>query len=506
MNIARLLLGSSRAFPDLPALARGSATHLSYRDLWRRVSVMSMHLRGRYGLKRGDRVAFAMANGVETIEVMYAIWHAGLCAVPMNAKLHAREFAFILENSSASLCFVTPDLVATIAEAAKEAPALKEIVDVTTRAYTFMAVGDPIAMVEAEATEPAWLFYTSGTTGRPKGATLTHRNLLAMTLNYFADGDRPPPGSSILHAAPISHGSGLWNFPLLARGAVQVFPESGKYEVPETVDLMNRWPGCSIFLAPTMLKRLIEHGSVSTLRPEALRLVTYGGAPMYLSDLKRALELLGDRLFQIYGQGESPMTITHLSREMHADCGHPRWEQRLTSAGRPDSCVAVKVVDEEGRPVRVGEVGEIIVKGDTVMAGYWNNPEATATSLRDGWLWTGDVGAFDEEGLLTLKDRSKDMIISGGSNIYPREIEDVLNLHPGVAECSVVGRPHAEWGEEVVAFVVVRDGTTLPPAELDQLCLDHIARFKRPKDYRFVEALPKNNYGKILKTDLRKLL
>ncbi len=506
MNIAHLLLGSAREFRDLPALARGTSVHLGYRDLWRKVSVMSMHLTGRFRLARGDRVAIAMTNCVEAIEVMYAVWHAGLCAVPMNAKLHAKEFAFILENSGAKLCFVTPDLAGTIAEAAKEAPELKEIVDVTTRSYGFMEVGDPVAMTEAEATDPAWLFYTSGTTGRPKGATLTHRNLLAMTLNYFADVDRPPVGGSIVHAAPISHGSGLWNFAMLTRGSVQVCPESGKYEVPETVELMNRWPQCSIFLAPTMVKRLIEHVSVADLKPEALRLISYGGAPMYVSDLKRALDLLGDKLAQLYGQGESPMTITHLSREMHADRAHPRWEQRLASAGRPDSCVAVKVVDEDGRRLPVGEVGEIIVKGDTVMAGYWNNPEATARSLRDGWLWTGDVGAFDEEGLLTLKDRSKDMIISGGSNIYPREIEDVLNLHPAVAECSVVGRAHPEWGEEVVAFVVAREGKTAAPAELDKLCLDNIARFKRPKDYKFVDALPKNNYGKILKTELRKLL
>jgi len=506
MNIANLLLGSAREFRDLPALAHGTTRHLGFRELWRRVSVMSMHLTTRFRLERGDRVAFAMSNCVQSIEVMYAIWHAGLCAVPMNAKLHAREFAFILENSGARLCFVTPDLADTIAEAAREAPELREIVDVTTRSYTFMAVGDPAALADAEPTDPAWLFYTSGTTGRPKGATLTHRNLLAMTLNYYADVDRPQPGGSILHAAPISHGSGLWSFPTLARGAVQVFPESGKYDVAETVELMNRWPDCSIFLAPTMVKRLIEHGSVGELRPEALRLISYGGAPMYVSDLKRALDLLGDRLCQLYGQGESPMTITHLSREMHADRRHPRWEQRLASAGRPDSCVTVRVVDKEGWQLPVGEVGEIIVKGDTVMAGYWNNPEATARSLRDGWLWTGDVGAFDEEGLLTLKDRSKDMIISGGSNIYPREIEDVLNLHPAVAECSVVGRPHPEWGEEVVAFVVARESGAPAKAELDQLCLDNIARFKRPKDYRFVDALPKNNYGKILKTELRKLL
>jgi long-chain acyl-CoA synthetase len=506
MNIAHLLLGAAQEFRDYTALARGSEPFLGYRDLWRKVSVMSMHLRVRFGLAPGDRVAFAMTNCVEAIEVMYAIWHAGLCAVPMNAKLHAKEFAFILENSGARLCFVTPDLAATIGEAAREVPSLKEIVDVTTRPYTFMAVGDPSAMADAEPTDPAWLFYTSGTTGRPKGAILTHRNLLAMTLNYFADVDRPPAGSSIVHAAPISHGSGLWNFPMVARGVVQVFPESGHYDVQETVELMNRWPDCSIFLAPTMVKRLIEHPAVCELKPGALRLITYGGAPMYVSDLKRAMKTLGDVLCQLYGQGESPMTITHLSREIHALRDHPRWEERLASAGLPDACVEVRVVDEEGQPVPVGEVGEIIVKGDTVMAGYWNNPEATARSLRAGWLWTGDVGAFDADGFLTLKDRSKDMIISGGTNIYPREIEDVLNLHPAVAECSVVGRPHPEWGEEVVAFVVTRPGATVAPADLDRLCLDNIARFKRPKDYRFVASLPKNNYGKILKTDLRTLL
>ena len=482
MNIAHLLLGSAREFRDHTALARGGKAYLSYRDLWRKVSVMSMHLGGRFGLAKGDRVAFAMTNCVEAIEVMYAIWHAGLCAVPMNAKLHAKEFAFILENSGARLCFVTPDLAETIAEAACEVPAVQEIVDIATRAYTFMAVGDPVAMADAEPTDPAWLFYTSGTTGRPKGAILTHRNLLAMTLNYFADVDRPPAGSSMVHAAPISHGSGLWNFPMMARGVVQVFPESGHYDVAETISLMNRWPDCSIFLAPTMVKRLVEHPEVAELKPGALRVITYGGAPMYVSDLKRAMATLGNVLCQLYGQGESPMTITHLSREIHALREHPRWEERLASAGLPDACVEVRVVDEYGKQVSTGETGEIIVKGDTVMAGYWNNPEATARSLRDGWLWTGDVGAFDADGFLTLKDRSKDMIISGGTNIYPREIEDVLNLHPAVAECSVVGRPHPEWGEEVVAFVVVRSGATLTPGELDRLCLDTIARFKRPKD------------------------
>ncbi len=506
MNIAHLLIKSAQAFPDHIALAKGDAAHLSYRNLLRKVSVMATHLRTRMKLQPGDRVALAMTNCVESIEAMYAIWHAGLVAVPMNAKLHPREFAFILQNSGTRACVVTPDLADSIASIKSECEALERIVDTSTRDYSFMAVGDPLPIADAAPEDPAWLFYTSGTTGRPKGATLTHRNLLAMSLNYYADVDRPQPGRSILHVAPVSHGSGLWNFPLLGRGAVQVFPESGRYEVPETIALLRRWPDATIFLAPTMVKRLIDHPAAGDIRPGEIRTISYGGAPMYVSDLKKSLDLLGNVMIQLYGQGESPMTITHLSREEHARRDHPRWEQRLASAGLPDSCVEVRVVGEDGKVLPTGEVGEIIVRGETVMAGYWQDPEATARSLRDGWLWTGDVGCFDEDGFLTLKDRSKDMIISGGSNIYPREIEDVLNMHPAVAECSVVGRPHPEWGEEAIAFVVLREGRQATPAELDALCLENVARYKRPKDYRFIDGLPKNNYGKILKTELRKLL
>jgi len=173
--------------------------------------------------------------------------------------------------------------------------------------------------------------------------------------------------------------------------------------------------------------------------------------------------------------------------------------------GVPHSVVEVAIRDAEGRDLPAGEVGEVCVRGDVVMSGYWNNPAGTATALRDGWLWTGDLATLDADGFLTLKDRSKDLIVSGGSNIYPREVEEVLLLHPNVAEASVVGRPDPEWGEAVVAFVVAR-GEVPPPAELDRLCLEHIARFKRPKEYRFVASLPKNNYGKVVKTELRAAL
>ena len=224
---------------------------------------------------------------------------------------------------------------------------------------------------------------------------------------------------------------------------------------------------------------------------------------MYADDLRNALAVMGNRFAQIYGQGESPMTITALSRAQLADRDHPRWAERMVSVGVAQSLVEVRVVDATGQPLPTGETGEVVVRGDTVMPGYWNNPTATAQTLRDGWLYTGDMGALDADGFLTLKDRSKDVIISGGSNIYPREVEEVLLLHPQVREVAVVGQRDAEWGEVVVAFLVAEEGGAVPEAELDALCLEHIARFKRPKEYRWVEALPKNAYGKVLKTELR---
>jgi long-chain acyl-CoA synthetase len=248
-----------------------------------------------------------------------------------------------------------------------------------------------------------------------------------------------------------------------------------------------------------MIKRLVE--SPAECPSENIRTIVWGGAPMYVEDVLRSLDRFGPRLAQIYGLGESPMTITTLSRQDIAGRDHPRWNERLASAGRPFACVEVMTVDEQDRPVPAGESGEIICKGDVVMAGYWRDPQASAAALKGGFLHTGDVGAFDEQGYLTIKDRSKDMIISGGSNIYPREIEEVLLKHDKVREVSVIGRPDREWGEVVVAYVVGE----APVAELDALCLSAVARFKRPKDYVFIEALPKNNYGKILKTELRSL-
>jgi long-chain acyl-CoA synthetase len=302
----------------------------------------------------------------------------------------------------------------------------------------------------------------------------------------------------------MSHGAGMYNFAHVLVGARHVVPESGGFDVAEILALAQHFGQVSLFAAPTMVLRLVEHVATHGSDCRGIKTIVYGGGPMYLEDIRRALDVLGDRLVQIYGQGESPMTITALARQHLADREHPRYLERIVSVGVAHSVVEVVVADADGQPLPAGVAGEVLVRGETVMQGYWRNPEASAATLRDGWLYTGDVGVLDDDGFLTLKDRSKDVIISGGSNIYPREVEEVLLQHAAVAEVSVVGRPSAEWGEEVVAFVVCRAGLAAPPAELDQLCLQSIARFKRPKNYFFVAALPKNNYGKVLKTELRR--
>jgi long-chain acyl-CoA synthetase len=426
--------------------------------------------------------------------------------VPANAKLHPRELEYILDHSGARVCFVTPDLIDGVGALEARLDNLERMVEIGSVDYRRLLEGNPAPITETAPADVAWLFYTSGTTGQPKGAMLTHRNLLAMTLSYFADVDQIAPGDAVLHAAPLSHGSGCYVLPHAAQAACQVIPASGGFDPAEIFELFQAHRGVTIFAAPTMVKRLAEHPAAARSDHPGLKTVVYGGGPMYLADLNRAHEVFGYRLAQIYGQGESPMCITALDKRAHADKTHPRHRERLASAGTAQLVVEVRVADEDDRPLPAGEVGEVLARGDSVMRGYWRNPEATAAALRGGWLHTGDVGSIDPDGFLTLRDRSKDLIISGGANIYPREVEEVLLRHPGVAEASVVGRPDPEWGEAVVAFVVRAPGTACAPADLDAHCLAQIARFKRPKDYRFVEALPKNNYGKVLKTALREVL
>jgi long-chain acyl-CoA synthetase len=497
MNLALWLERAGRSYRERPAVGHGTRVVLTYGALAERAGRLAGALRNRHGLNPGDRVVIAAKNAPEYVEMLYGVWHAGLAAVPANAKLHGREFGYILDHSGARVCLASAGLDTDIAA---HAPAsLERLITVGSADYAALFAADPIACVARAGDDLAWLFYTSGTTGRPKGAMLTHRVLAVASHAYLAEVDPTAPGEPILHAAPMSHGSGLYMMGNVARCAVNVVPESGGFEPEEIFRLFDTWPRSSMFAAPTMVKRLIE--CPADCNETNIRTIVFGGAAMYVEDALRALDRFGPRFVQIYGQGESPMTITVLPKEDIAARGHPRWRERLASAGRPFACIDVMVTDEDDRPLPPGETGEILCRGDSVMTGYWRDPEASARTLRGSWLHTGDVGALDADGYLTLKDRSKDVVISGGSNIYPREIEEVLLTHPGVREVSVIGRPDREWGEVVVAYVVGEAA----PNDLDGLCLDAVARFKRPKDYVFVDALPKNNYGKILKTELREM-
>ncbi|WP_119167471.1 AMP-binding protein [Algihabitans albus] len=506
MNLVQLLVRTARGRGERAAIVQGAGTPTTYSTLARRAACLGASLRGRFDLVPGDRVALAMKNCPAYLEVLYGCWWAGLVPVPMNAKLHPRELAYMLGKSGARLCFVTPDLATDIRSESAGLDRLQEVIEVEAPLYRQLLQSDPMHPADRDLDDLAWLFFTSGTTGRPKGAMITHRNLWTMTSCYFPDVDAVGPDDALVYAAPMSHGAGLYNFPYMAQAALHVIPESGGFDPAEFIGLMKVYRGLGAFFAPTMIKRLVEHADADSAPTANLNTLVYGGGPMYVTDLKQALEVFGNRFVQIYGQGESPMCITSLTRDQHAEIDHPAYETRLASVGRAQMLVELRVADEDDRSLPPGEVGEVLVRGPSVIPGYWQDEAASAQTLKGGWLHTGDMASLDEDGFLTLKDRSKDVIISGGTNIYPREVEEVLLRHPKVAEVAVIGRPHPDWGEEVVAVVVARKTAAPSEDELNRLCLEHIARFKRPKGYRFVAALPKNNYGKVLKTELRALL
>jgi long-chain acyl-CoA synthetase len=503
MNLSLTVQSIARRMPEQPALSweEGGLGYAAFEDQVQRIAGA---LRKRHALPSGARVVLAMDNCPQFLPALYGIWRAGMTAVPINSKLHAREMAWIIGDAQARLCLASVKIADALSAVAQ--PGWPPVLAIGTADHRALLAHEAATAVPALADDEAWLFYTSGTTGRPKGAVLTHRNLLFACHCYFADIDHIGPGDSILHAAPLTHGSGLYGLAHIARGSCNVIL-SGSFDAERVLAAFATGRNLAMFAAPTMVTRLINHPKAGERDTRGLKTIIYGGAAMYLADLKRALALFGPRLYQVYGQGESPMTITGLDKAAHADAADPiLHEQRLRSAGVARTGVAVRIVDDAGGELPTGEVGEIVTASDCVMRGYWNNADASARALRQGWLFTGDLGSLDGAGFLTIRDRSKDMIISGGANIYPREIEDVLLTHPGVLEAAVVGRPHAAWGEEVVAFVVRRVGGDVAAAALDRLCLDNLARFKRPRAYRFVDGLAKNNYGKVLKSELRRLL
>ncbi|MGH6611721.1 MAG: AMP-binding protein [Burkholderiaceae bacterium] len=499
LNLSHTLFRTARRLPRAVAVIERDWIELSYKQLADRALRLASALRA-IGVQPGAHVALLLHNCSAYVELLYACWAAGACAVPINVRLHAKEVAFIFDDADVKVAFVTDDIDTAAIDAARSS--VTRFVEVESAEYAKLLHSEPLTSPHNEANDAAWLFYTSGTTGQPKGVVLTHRNLMAMALNYLADVDHAAVGDHLLHAAPMSHGSGIYIVPNIAAGSTQLIPASHGFDIDEIAHVIAYTPNVKFFAAPTMVMRLVD-GWRSEREPANLKSIIYGGAPMYVADCLRALACFGPRLVQIYGQGEAPMTITVLPAADHIDDHDGRRLERLGSVGRAQTGVEVAVLDDADRAVAVGEMGEVCVRSDVVMAGYLNNPEATSVTLANGWLHTGDVGRFDEHGYLTLVDRSKDLIISGGSNIYPREVEEVLLRHPAVKEVAVIGQRDPQWGESVVAVLATRDGESATPEQLDAFCLEHIARFKRPKRYVFVSELQKNAAGKVLKRELR---
>lgn len=503
MNIALYLQRTATANPNAPAVYSGTQLQLNYGELLQRTTALAGYLKHAFGVKPGDRVAIYAANCVEYLEILHAILWIGAVSVPVNYKLHNKELDYVLADCEARVLIVSQALSACTDNLANP-PAHILIPGSPEYGQALQHAGAP--MYDCGPDELASLFYTSGTTGRPKGVMQSHGNLQAMTVSYLTDVDTSDPADVMVYAAPMSHGAGLYNYVHMLSGARHLVPLSGGFEPAELAELAASMGRLTFFAAPTMVKRLLDYVIDSGADVSGFKTIVYGGGPMYVEDIQQALQVFGPRFVQIYGQGECPMAITALARHHLADVADSNWKARIASVGLPQSMVEVRVINGNGESLDAGEIGEVAVRGAPVMQGYWRNEEATRKTVCDGWLLTGDTGFLDANGFLTLHDRSKDLIISGGSNIYPREVEEVLLTHANVSEVAVVGQLDAEWGEVPVAFVVTRKGCVVEPEELDQLCLNNLARFKRPKHYHVISALPKNSYGKVLKTELRQRL
>ena len=509
MNVGTLLTKSARTFPENLGIAHG-LKKLTYAQFNFRANRLANALY-KLGIKQGENIALLQYNYPEMLESIFACFKAGCGAVPMNFRLHPNEFSFIIDHSDAKAVIVSPEFNEAIISVRERIPSVRHLItlsgaegELLDYEKMLMAESDQFKDAEIQPDDVAWIFYTSGTTGMPKGAMLTHRNLIAMTMNFYADiCPGFGPDDVILHAAPLSHGSGLYALPNIAKGAANIILESKSFDPELVFKTIRDYRVTNMFAAPTMIKLMVDSPAVGKYDHSSMKALNYGGSPMLVEDLKEAMAKLGPCLVQLFGQAESPMTITYLSHRDHVLEGTSEQTKRLASAGFQRTDVEVKILDSKDKELPPGEMGEIVTRSDLVMKGYWRNPKATADTIKNGWLHTGDMGYMDESGYLFIMDRSKDMIITGGENVYPREIEEVLVQHPAVREVAVIGIPDPKWGEAIKAVVSVVQGKSVTEEELFSFCKENIASYKKPKSVDFMDELPKNNYGKILKRELR---
>lgn len=497
-TVGEILRWRARQHPDQVALCH-AGRETTYAELDRRANQVAQALI-RDGLRPGQRVCVLDKSHDQLIELIFGIARAGGVFTPVNWRLAPPEIAFVIQDAEAPFLFVGADFV----EAVAAVETVANIVQWGTahpvwRRYETFLDGAADADPERDTAEDdtAWQLYTSGTTGHPKGAEITHTNLcetVSMAVSGFGG---ILPGDVGLVCMPLYHigGSG-YALALLFGGARLIITREAN--PAEILELIARHRVQHMFLVPALINFLLQQPAAATTDFSSLKAILYGASPIPEELLKAAIRSFGCELIQAYGLTETTGAVVLLAGREHVP-GSPR----LRACGLPTFGTELKIVDEQGNRLGPGRVGEILIKGPAVMKGYWNRPEATAAAIRDGWFHSGDAGYLDEAGFLYIHDRVKDMIVSGAENIYPAEVESVLFAHPAVADVAVIGVPDDRWGETVKAVVVRAPGSEITAEELIEFCSGRLAGYKRPRSVDFVAALPRNPTGKILKRELR---
>ncbi|MBJ3778648.1 acyl-CoA synthetase [Acuticoccus mangrovi] len=509
MNLATFLTQSARRLGDEIGLVWGDDVW-TWGEIEARVAAMAAALAAR-GVRKGDRVLVQSKNCNQMFESMFACFRLGAVWVPTNFRQTPAEVAYLASASGATALVCHADFPDHAAEALAAAPIATAIsIGPSTFGESYddlvaahRATPAPTAPVDRD--DPAWFFFTSGTTGRPKAAVLTHGQMAFVVTNHLCD---LMPGTThrdaSLVVAPLSHGAGIHQLAQVAHGAKTVIPGAARFDVAEAWQLVERWRVTNMFTVPTIVKMLTEHPAVARHDHSSLRYVIYAGAPMYREDQKHALAVLGPCLVQYFGLGEVTGNITVLPPDLHRLEDGP--DARVGTCGYPRTGMEVEIQDDAGRPLPAGETGEICVTGPAVFAGYYDNEEANRKAFRNGFFRTGDLGHLDAEGFLYITGRASDMYISGGSNVYPREIEEKALTHPAIDEIAIVGVPDARWGEVGVAVCVLKAGASLEADALVDFLKDKVSAYKLPRRVEFWEALPKSGYGKITKKAIREEL
>ena len=507
MNPAKLISWPAMMYPERPAIQFKEKV-FTFREFNIRINRLVNGFMS-LGLKKGDHVSVLMKNCPEFVETTFAISKCGLTLIRLNARDAMETQKYILGHSGTVALVAGQEFQSEVKRIKSELPQLKYCIALQSAEKEFvdyeslvMAQPDNEPSVDVDPEDLQYIRYTSGTTGKPKGVMMTHRAMQTRLQNFFMNMDRLiTPDDISLNVAPLSHAAGNILLPYYIRGAKNIILESFKEGL--VLDTIEKEKITTVLLVPTMIQRLVNYPHIRDYDTSSVKRIFYGTSPISPAILEKAVNIFGPIFRQNYGMAEGLMPLICLYPEDHIIDESGSHRKRFSSVGRPALGVEVKVVDKRNKIVAPGETGEIIIRGDHVMKGYWKNEKETAKILRNGWIYSGDLGIVDENGYIYIVDRMKDMIISGGFNIYPKEIENLIHTNPHVKEVAVIGVPDSEWGESVKAFIVPLEGKDIDEQEIIELCRTRLASYKKPKAIEIVDSIPKNDAGKIMKGKLR---